>query len=271
MNDNIVYIESFNAYESRYPNRKIVTREVLNLIKTLREAGHTVIVKPEDDRPIEYLFKKGEISFLTDPANQVIISFVTSMAGTLITNWIQKLIDKNSNKEKANNSIIVIDNSTKIIKNSFNKTLSRSELADAKTKRKKVSKEYEESINAEPPYANLPWPILLNHKPPIIGWCRLAESNKGLEIEDGYIKKKYHAKIEKGNYKGVSITGIAAESKCSICKKDYVDCNHISGKKYDGVMCTHELVRNDIIEVSVVKEPINKGTFIRFLKDSSHS
>ncbi len=56
METQMIEIDSFKAYDSIFPNREVVTREILNLIKTFRSKGYLVIVKPNDSKPVEYLF-----------------------------------------------------------------------------------------------------------------------------------------------------------------------------------------------------------------------
>lgn len=262
MKDLKIEIASFNPYESIYPNRKVVTREGLILIKTLRSQGYEVVVKPRDDKPIEYLFKKGEISFLSDPIVQLIISVPTGIIAGLITNWIQKRITK----EKDSNNIIIIDNSTNTVINSFDKKLSKGILDDSKKKKKSYAKSIEECLKTKSPFPGLPFPILLDHKPIIIGWCRLSDTDIGLEIEKGIITdKNVYRKMQSGKYKGGSVTGIAKISTCNICNSNYADCNHIAGNKYDGKKCINSIIEADLIEVSIVKEPVNTQTFIKLL------
>lgn len=257
-----IEIQTFNPYESIYPNRKVVTREGLILIKTLRSEGYDVVVKLNDKRPIEYLFKKGEISFLSDPIVQLIISVPSGIIIGLITNMIQKRIEK----EKHSTNVIIIDNSTNTIINSFNKKISKGALKDTTKKKKSYANSIEECLKVKSPYPGLPFPILLDHKPIIIGWCRLADTDVALEIEKGIITdKNVYRKMQNGKYKGGSITGIAKISTCNICNSNYVDCNHIAGNTYDGKECTNSIVEADFIEVSIVKEPVNTQTFIKLL------
>jgi hypothetical protein len=121
-------------------------------------------------------------------------------------------------------------------------------------------------LKTKSPIPVLPFPILLEHKPLIIGWCRLQETGKGLEIEKGVITdKNAYRKLQQGKFKGASVTGIAKKSICSICESNYVECNHISGETYDGVSCSNRIIEADLIEVSIVKQPINVQTFVKLL------
>jgi phage head maturation protease len=64
-------------------------------------------------------------------------------------------------------------------------------------------------------------------------------------------------RIREGELKGFSFGGLVRKLKCSICKSDYLKCNHISGKHYKGDMCICNLKEIDLAEISVVKDPIN--------------
>jgi hypothetical protein len=55
-----------------------------------------------------------------------------------------------------------------------------------------------------------------------------------------------------------SVGGIFRETKCSICKANYEDCEHMKGKMYKGELCVREIHQMDLEEVSVVENPANK-------------
>jgi hypothetical protein len=262
MKETTVNIDSFNPYDSIFPNRKLVTKEILILIKTLRQEGYNVIVSPDDDKPIEYLFKKDETSFLSDPSNQLLISIPISIITGLLTNWIQKLLDKKGEP----NNIIIINHETNIICNSFNKIITKNQIDENKKKRKVIKQDFEKCLKTKSPIPGLPFPILLEHKPIIIGWCRLHETDIGIEIEKGIITdKKIYKKLKQGKFNGASVTGIAKKSICNICDNNYSECNHISGEIYNGKCCTNNIIEADLIEVSIVKKPININTFVKLV------
>ena len=81
----IIEIDAFNPYDGIYPNRKVITKDILVLIKTLRANGYEVVVFPNDGRKIEYLFKKGDTNFLADPFMEAPIKLTTSGRGKLTT------------------------------------------------------------------------------------------------------------------------------------------------------------------------------------------
>lgn len=250
-----VEIELFNPYQAVYPDRNFVSRNILILIKILRSEGYIVKIKSNNEKLLEYLSQKGFSDFLTDPANLLIATAGSTIATTLITNFIQKLIDK----KKQSQNVFITNNVTNVIINAHSKPTSKNEIEDAKRKRKKLIESFGNCLKIKSPYANLPWPILKNHKPVIVGWCRLQETEIGLELVDGIITDKdFKRKLDKGKYKGISITGIVKFSSCNICKLQYVDCNHLAGEFYDGVECLNYVFEEEIIEVSIVKEPVNK-------------
>ena len=54
-------------------------------------------------------------------------------------------------------------------------------------------------------------------------------------------------------------TGFTVKSsECSICRKEYRDCDHIKGRIYNGEFCTRLINDADLNEVSVVEEPADK-------------
>lgn len=55
-----------------------------------------------------------------------------------------------------------------------------------------------------------------------------------------------------------STGGIIKETKCSICHKDYEECDHLKGKMYGGELCVREIHEIDLEEVSLVENPANK-------------
>lgn len=256
-----IEIESFNPYENIFPNRKVVTKQTLDLIKDLRTQGYNVIVKPADARPVEYIFQKGSSGILSDPLFQILINIPISIITGLITNTIQKHYDKKKN------NVIVIDKHRNVFENSYGDNIPINELNDLRKKKDILVRSISKCLTTKSPYRDRPFPILLEHKPRIVGWCDLKSTDVGLEIENGILTdKNVYRKIKYGKYQGASITGIAKKSTCSICNSNYVECNHISGNKYDGKECVHYIIESDFIEASIVKEPINKATIVRLAR-----
>ena len=55
-----------------------------------------------------------------------------------------------------------------------------------------------------------------------------------------------------------STGGIVKRSRCSICKEDYEECDHMKGKMYKGELCVREILEIELEEVSLVENPANK-------------
>jgi hypothetical protein len=258
-----ISIDSFNPYSTRFPNRRLVTKGTLELIKELRLNGYEVTVKPENSEPIQYLYKKGLHDFFSNPVYAFLAGIPTSIVFNIVSNYIQKAIDKQKQTEVIKNNIIIINQSTTEIINLNQKIISKSELNDKQKKVKSLKSEFDKCFSLKSPYEHLPTPIFLEHKPKIIGWCRLKATDTTLEFDDSIIfDKSVHKKIKNGKIKGGSLTGIAEKSICGICKSDYVSCNHIAGNLYDNIMCVNEIHEATIVEVSLVKEPINKECLV---------
>ena len=248
-----------------FPERKFLSKEVLILIKTLRSEGCDVILLPEEVE-YQYLFKKGETSFLSDPANLLLVGIPVTIATTLITNWIQKLIDKSQNKKPEGNNVIVYNFITNQATNYLNQPADINTIADSKNTNKALANTLAECLKTKSPYPELPFPILLEHQPIIVGWCSLKVDDNGLLIDEGRITDvDTYKRIKKGELKGGSVTGIAEESRCSICQNNYIACNHIAGHIYDEKECINRIIKSKLIEVSIVSDPINPNTIIKLL------
>lgn len=63
-----------------------------------------------------------------------------------------------------------------------------------------------------------------------------------------------------------STGGIIRETKCSICKDDYEECDHMKGKMYNGVLCVREIHKIELEEVSIVDKPANKLCIITHIQ-----
>ena len=61
---------------------------------------------------------------------------------------------------------------------------------------------------------------------------------------------------------------IIKHSECSICGKEYGDCNHIRGRAYMGRFCSRILKDVEVIEVSYVNEPANKRCRVIAIADN---
>lgn len=262
--DKLIKIETFNPYEKQFPNRKVITLDTLILIKLLRNEGFDVKILPDDNRPIEYIFRKGLKEIFSDPITMFIINLPVALIINIISNYIQKALDSNAEKEinVNKNSIIIIDGGKQKIYNYLGNTLSKNDIIKRQKGINKNIKEFEKALKAKSPNNLPPTPVFYEHKPKIVGWCYMKYNNHGIFIEKGVITEpKIRKKIASGTIKGLSITGIATKTECSICKSDFVQCNHLTTQDEH---VTNTILKADVVEISLVKTPINKECIVSF-------
>jgi hypothetical protein len=255
MENKKIKIDTFNPYESRFPNRKLITRDTLILIKHLRSEGYEIIIEPEDDKPLEYLYKKGFSEFFADPVNIFLAGIPITIITNIISNQIQKILDKKETINKTNINI-QIDNSTHNY-NYLGETQVKNNKKLIEKKRKELKQGFDKCFEIKSPNNGYPTPIFLEHRPKIVGWCSLSSDEKGLKSEGIITDKIVKKRISQNRLNGASVTGIATKTECSICKSNFVYCEHIPGKKYDGKKCHNTIIETDFVETSIVKEPIN--------------
>ncbi|MCP1997383.1 hypothetical protein [Flavobacterium sp. HSC-61S13] len=261
-----ISIDSFNPYSSKFPDKKLVTKGTLELIKELRSNGYEIIVRPENNQPIQYLFKKGIHEFFSDPLYAFLAGIPTSIIFNIASNYIQTSIDKWSQTDENRKNIIIINQTINEAVNLNNKKVTKSEILDKKKKSNKKKETFQKCFSIISPYPDLPTPIFIEHKPHIIGWGRLKVSDEELEIEESKIlDKTIKRKIKSGKIKGASVTGIAEKSICNICNENYVDCNHITGEIYNGKNCANKIHEATFVEVSLVNIPINSHCLLKMI------
>lgn len=143
--------------------------------------------------------------------------------------------------------------------------MSSKKIVDIIKSAKKLQNSYKKSLSVKSPKPDkLPYPIYLEHTHKIVGWGNIPPIKdkllvSPLEITDSATKQK----MQKGEIKGLSVGGIVKQSECSICKQDYTKCNHIAGKRYGSKKCTNYITAIDLVEISLVKEPVNPEAIIK--------
>ena len=232
-------------------------------MKYLRAEGYKVKVLPDNKQPIEILYKKGLTEFFADPIFLALIGIPIGIITNIVSNKIQKLIDNLGKKEQINpeHLIIQIDNST----NNYNylgEHFPKEKKKRIKKKQKELKDGFERSFAIESPNPEFPTPIFLEHKPIIIGWCSLFSDDKGLKAKGLITDKVVKRRIKQKRLNGMSVTGIAKKTECSICKKSYTKCNHVAGNDYKKKGCYNTIIETDFVEASIVKEPINSECLV---------
>jgi hypothetical protein len=255
-----VIIEAFNPYEAKFPNRVVITREELHLIKALRNNDVDYEIASKHKSKLYILSQKNfdpsiaEIIFMTvhGLAVGVIGGFIKDAISN--TNHLKdRLFIKNKDGEIFDYSGAVIDKAT--VDNIANKMLTDKSILST-------------ALQKNSPHTGLPWSVHLEHTNEIVGWCNLFEDEYGLRCDPMKITcAQTWEKIQSGELQGFSVGGMISNSKCSICHSEFVVCNHISGKTYNGVECVCEIYQFDLAEVSVVKNPANSLANTSFIEE----
>jgi len=257
-----VIIECYNPYESRFPDRKVISRGQLHIIKVLRMNGIDYELLPNDSRKINFLAQKEWASLLTDPIFLTLYNISLGIISGLITNMILKTFQEDKDK-------IIFKDADGSYLNYEGKNIRSSDVVKIIEKLKNNKDDFGKSFSTPSPFPDLPHPVNLEHTPKIVGWGLVGHDEKGMIMKELRITcKQTWERIQNGEIKGFSIGGLVSESKCRICNSDYTECNHITGQLYGGKECIAELNKLDLAEVSVVKEPSNPLANINIMKET---
>lgn len=253
-----ITFQSYNPYEARYSGLRVVSRETLHLIKILRSNGYKVVVEPNNGQKLFYLAEKGVKEFLSDPIIALAINASLSFVINLLTSWIYDRLKRKPESDEINFVLEFDENGTKVRYNHSGQPISDERFQNILSAMDKRAEQYKESLTVQPPDLSHIIPIYLEHTSQIIGWAESVFTDEiGLKVEGMKITDdQTWLRIEHDDLTGLSIGGIIRKSTCSICKKDYTECNHITGKQYNGKEC---IVRIDdilVADFSVVKNPI---------------
>lgn len=258
----IVIIKSYNPYEARYPNRRVISRPALHLMKSLRTQGYKVIVEPDDGRKLEYITQKGTTELLRDPLLLFLLNIPISLFAGILGAWIYDELKRLRLKQKPSqisNLVIEIDKHGKSLRYSQDgESITDARFREILKLMERIKRDYRTSLMEVPPDPALPYPIYLEHTGKTVGWAQLKMTSRGLKAAPAkIIDDETWKRIENGELKGLSISGLVRRSECSVCEQDYTECNHIAGKTYDEAKCTNRILEIDLCEISIVKKPVN--------------
>jgi len=261
-----IRFQSYNPYESVYPGLRVVSRETLHLIKTLRTQGYSVVVEPDDETKLNYSVEKGVREILTDPIYALVIQIPLSLMLNIIANWLCQL--KRPPQPDDVNLILEFDeDGNKVRYSESGRPVSDEKFKSILSALKTRKRRFAESRKLTPPDPEYFFPIHLEHTGKVVGWSRglVFNDQKGtMEVDTARIlDDETWNRIERGELTGFSIAGIVSTATCLICGEEYVDCDHIAGIKYDGVECTVRLLTILPAEISIVKDPVQPLARIR--------
>jgi len=262
-----VAIMAFNPYSTRYPDRRLISRETLLLLKRLRKKGYKVEVLPDNGKKIEYLAKKGFTDFLTDPLVLQVVGIPISILTGLVSSWLYDMLRSRTNRESTQvpeqtNIVISIKEQGRTVHYDHKgREISDERFRDILSLLQAQRDGYSESLRAVPSDPELPIPMYLEHTNKIIGWANLRMGDRGLEVAPAQIiDAETWKRMQEEELRGFSISGIVTESECSICHGDFTTCNHGAREHNEQEDCVVRISGIQLCEVSVVKDPVNPET-----------
>jgi hypothetical protein len=250
--------QSYNPYEARYPGLRVVSRENLHLIKILRLNGFKVSVQPENGTKLCYLAQKGVREFLSDPIVALTITTYLSILTSILSSWIYDKLKRQPQEDETNIVLEVDEDGRRVRYNQSGKPISNERFQSIIDLMKHRAEQYGDSLKIEPPDLSRPYPIYLEHSSQIIGWAgKLHKEEDGFKLHGVRITdEQARLRIQFDDLTGFSIGGIIQKSTCSVCKQDYVECNHITGNYYDEKECTVRIDKILIADFSIVQNPV---------------
>lgn len=259
-----VRVQSHNPYEARFPGRRVVSRDALHLIKDLRARGASITVKPEDGTKLNWFTRKGFEEVFCPVVIQALDVTKDVVVGVLSA-WLFSRLERLKRagvvreqpgslpvfvqeRKGANTQFYRLDGSP------VNEADVRAEFAAARSS----AEEWGRALTLKSPNPEeFPAPIFLEHTSRVVGWAAPTVDDRGLRVKTWLQDDETRDRVQKWELRGFSVGLLVHESVCLICGSDYVDCNHVSGREYDGKRCGVNLNGIDLAEVSIVKEPIN--------------
>jgi len=254
---------------------RLISQPALELVKLLRAEGHLVVVEPNNGSGIKYYIRKGEFDVLRDPLLLELLGIPFGIFSALVATWLQNRLSRrgeeaNASKRKGSSSRMVVEvheTSTR----SFRDHEGRRVKEETVRRVTRLIEQQAEAMNAtklaKSPYPDMPFPICLEHTGRIVGWANLREEDTGLLASPAIIlDDETWGRLQRGELRGFSISGVVRESQCSICNADYAECNHIAGLDYEGSVCVNAIKNVDLFEVSVVEEPVNQHCLVNLRK-----
>ncbi|WP_026632610.1 hypothetical protein [Dyadobacter alkalitolerans] len=263
MKNDTISIKSFNPYEYRFPHRKVLNLGEVHLIKELKSRGFKVNILPLDNRPVDYIFRKGEFASLEFLWPIILVlwqELPKEIILSTISDWYKKTFFKGKNLESVGepvaSNIVLIENFNGVMYNLNGGVIEPLQAANKLTEIQGLQEAYRESFLKKSAHDHLPTPIFRQHSPKIIGWAKMSINEIGMHIDDSIIiDQQAWDDVKSKKLKGFSVAGIATKSICNICNSSYVLCEHVSGTEYHNVECCNNIMSALFVECSLVEEP----------------
>lgn len=255
-----IVFQSYNPYYPVCPQTRVVTRETLQLIRMFRTKGVPIAVEPEDGSKLYYVTEKGWGEVFTDPIFLFLAGIPLQLILSILANFISDYLKRGVNENNINIIIETSESGGKIRYTHKGTPISDEKFNLLLRSLQERKNNYTLASAIRPsPYTKEPFPIFLEHTDKIVGWAKdMHIDGNGLKFGDIIIVDAgARQKVLNGDLQGMSIAGIVTKSICSICRREYVDCNHISGNSYSRKMCIVNIKGMCLADVSIVKQPAN--------------
>jgi len=247
--------------------RRVISREALHVAKLLRESGHSVVIEPDDGSKLNYTTEKGLKEFLADPVHMLIVGMPIGVVVHILSTWLYQRFKRIPTTEEVNIVLEVDEQGSRIRYNHRGEPMSEKKFQAILRVFERKAQRYEQSQAIAAPDPIRPVPIFLEHTDKLVGWGRVARAEHGLRLNDVQIThKKTLKRMEEGTLGGLSVGVLIHDSICSICNRQYVDCNHITGQLYDGEEWTNRIEGVSLAETSLVKKPVQPRAKIEGIK-----
>jgi len=252
-----IRIKSYNPYEYRYPKRRVVLWETLQLIKSLRTKGYRVKVIPEDGTRLNWRQENGLRDVLSDPVVLILINISINVFTGVLSNLLWPRLGRWRSRFYAPIVLEVPSGRFRGKYDQYGNCLPKRDCLDESDRCQTRAQRYWKSRLLPSPYPEHPEPIFLEHTNRIVGWGCLSIDEFGVCVDAHIDDPETLRRLETGELKGFSFGALIYDSECSVCGRQYVDCNHITSMLYKDSECYTTIYGADLAEVSVVSDPAN--------------
>jgi hypothetical protein len=254
-----ITIQSFNPYEVQFPGRRIISRDTLLLMKMLRQEGYQVTIVPDNGSRVYQLRRKGVTELFADPVLVYLLDIpLKFIIGVIAGLTVRRLLSGSESKGGQVHLLLESEQDGKKMRFDYKgRPLADTEFQSIIAAFKTQQQSFGESFRVTSPDPARPKPIFLEHTPRIVGWGRVFLDKSGkLMVDAKGTDDETWEKTRNGVIKVFSWGGLVGQTVCSICQEEYLDCNHVAGKKYKGKECVVRLEQVEMAEISLVSDPV---------------
>ena len=252
----LVHFHSTNPYSAKYPNRRVLSRRALQLVKHLRHRGYTVEVGEDPALELNYLNQSGLPALLADPIWAMVIGIPISVATGLLSNLIWEKRTKSKSKPRSGSAVFELDDSGKRLRYNWEgQPLNEGEFRAVLDTLQARQQHYREACERQPLDSIRPFPVFEEHSGPVVGWAKVWETSDGLSVDIHVANPETYQRVKTGELRGYSVGGLVRKATCSVCGLSFFECNHPAepSKEKD---CRVTIEQIDLAEVSLVRDPL---------------